>query len=96
MTQIVADPGFPWRGAPTQKVDAKSYYLVIFFPKKLHEIEIIWTSREGMYVPGVPLDPPMTKTCNYSVSYLLLVGNSIEHKETKILYTFKEVTQVLY
>ena len=87
MTQIVADPGFPWgEGGANSKGGREKLLLGNFFPKILHEIGIIWTSREGMYVPGVPLDPPMTKTCNYSVSYLLLVGNSSEHKETNILY----------
>ena len=40
----VADPGCPEVGAPTPKVDVKSYYLANFFPKKLHENEKIWTS----------------------------------------------------
>ena len=41
---------FPHVGAPTPKVDVKSYYFANF-PQKLHEIERIWTAAS---VPGAP------------------------------------------
>ena len=48
----MADPGFSW-GANSQSGCAN-----LFFCRKLHENERIWTPR-GARVPSAPLDPPM-------------------------------------
>ena len=42
---LVADPKFSRRGIPTPKVRAPTYYLDIFFPKKMHENERNWAQR---------------------------------------------------
>ena len=50
IASAVSNPGFPWGGVPTPKVDVKSYFLTNS-PHKLHGIESIWTGG----VPGSSL-----------------------------------------
>ena len=42
----VADPGFP-RGGGANPPEGAPTYILPNFPQKLHEIERIWTPREG-------------------------------------------------
>ena len=47
-------------GAPTPKVDVKSYYLVNFFLKNCMKLKELGPQRGR--IPGAPLDPPMVFT----------------------------------
>ena len=51
----VADPGCPEVGAPTPKVDVKSYYLANFFPKNCMKMKKF--GPRGVH--GAPLDTPI-------------------------------------
>ena len=54
----MADPGFP-RGGGTNSRGGRQHTILANFPKKLHEIERIWT--QGGTHPSRPLslDPPL-------------------------------------
>ena len=57
----VADPGFP-RGGGANFPGGRQHTILPKFPKKLHEIERIWTPRGGARPLRPPLDPPLV--CN--------------------------------
>ena len=60
----MADPGFPRGGV--HQLQRWGCQPIIFanFPQKLHEIEEIWTEREGTSVPGAP--PPLKSASDCS------------------------------
>ena len=79
----MADPGFS-RGRCANS--EKCYYFSIFFCRKLHENERIWTpGKRG--VPGAPLDPPMELCMYYEWElFQIVAGPSSEGKDGNTLF----------
>ena len=70
----LVDPGFPGGEGANSKGGCEKLFCQ-FFPRKLHEIERIWTAR-GAHIPDAPLDPPMT--------FVIFIFITVTHKTSSV------------